>query len=322
MLDEDIEVEWTGGAGQHDVTVHAGPAVAKFGLGTLTLRQPWIWRTPRDRALLLGPVPNAEIRPWRMMDAWVDSAHLNYPWFPSIRLLERGRHVIPAGTAVGSVREVVAWRGAPETIEREQDARTQTRHDRLRKARDARHGLGDETTRIWRRSASRRAALAREGPWLDVLTARKWLRAEKCADLIAAFEPSPARWREGTALWWPDLGLHAELAEALDDIGDAIEDVTALPVKVSNPHVVRWSPGASMPIHSDIGGSNEFPERRWTSVIYLNTVGEGGQTVIPDRGVETSPAAGSMAAWPGGHVGHGVQPAAEDRYTVVCWWGP
>ena len=321
VLDEAIDAEWNGGPAQTDVIVHAGPATAKFGLGSVTLGQPWIWRTPRDRALLLGPPPNAEIAPWRMMDAWIDTTTLDYPWFPTLRFTEPGRHVIAAGTPIGAVREVVVWRGAPGWQEQEAGAETKIRQDRLGRVRGELIEAGEPGNLQWRSIARRKTSIKRLGHAADVLVADRWLDPRICQDLVDAFTPADAKWREGVDLWWPNLDDWPAVADALEDIGDAIEAVTHLPVKIENPHVVKWSPGTSMPVHIDVGGANEFPDRRWASVIYLVDL-DDGFTHLPDRDITIQPRRGKMATWPGGHVPHGVDPSTEDRYTLIGWWGP
>lgn len=321
VLDAAIDAEWNGGPEQNDVVVHSGPASPKFGLGSITFGQPWIWRTPRDRALLLGPVPNAEIGPWRMMDAWIDSSKLWYPWFPTLRLLQPGRHLIPEGSVIGSVREVIAWRGAPETAEEIPDEAARVRQTRLGAVRTQLNAAGDPGNLQWRQMAKRKTSIRREGPWRDVLTARRWLAPAVCERLISEFTPSDSKWRDNVDLWWPDLDSWPDVADALDDIGDAIEAATHLPVKISNPHVVKWGPGESMPVHIDVGGRNEFPNRRWASVIYLKTL-DSGDTLFPQYDLRIRPKQGKMVAWPGGHTPHEVEPADKERYTLICWWGP
>ena len=76
-----------------------------------------------------------------------------------------------------------------------------------------------------------------------------------------------------------------------------------------------------MPVHLDVGGSNEYPDRRWASVIYRVDL-EDGFTHLPDRDITIRQKRGRMASWPGGHVPHGVDPATRDRFTLICWWGP
>ena len=145
----------------------------------------------------------------------------------------------------------------------------------------------------WRRMSKRKSSIRRRGPWMDILTAVKWLDPKTCKDLIASFEPADAQWRDGVDLWWPNLKEWPGVEDALDDIGDAIESITHLPVKMSNPHVVKWEPGISMEVHIDVGGNNEYPERRWASVIYLNSIKEGGETIFPDRDLMIQPSEGN-----------------------------
>ena len=234
------------------------------------------------------------------------SSALRYPWFPTVRIVEPGRHVIPVGTVIGSVREVVNWRGAPATVETDADPETKTRQTRLAQVRADLLKSGEPGNLQWRQIAKRRTSLQRLGPWRDILTAARWLSPDVCGKLVDAFTPSDAEWLEGVDLWWPDFDAWPAVMDALDDIGDALETVTHLPVEISNPHVVKWSPGKSMPVHIDVGGTNEYPNRRWASVIYLVTL-DGGETIFPDRDTTIRPECGKMAAWPGGHTPHGCR---------------
>lgn len=109
VLDQDLVVEWKGGGGTLDIEVVEPLGIFKsaFGLGTVTCDRSCIWRAPEGYDLLIGPVPHQEQRDWACMDAVVPG-DLDYPWFPTIQFFRPGRHVIPAGTAIASVRLVAA----------------------------------------------------------------------------------------------------------------------------------------------------------------------------------------------------------------------
>ncbi|MCY4259090.1 MAG: DUF6065 family protein [Rhodobacteraceae bacterium] len=316
VLDEDIVCEWNGGPNQNDAKVLQGPADAKFGVGTITLHQSWIWKTTIDKAILLGPPPNHDEVDWRMMDAWVDSHKLNYPWFPTIRLLKPGKHTIPKGSVIGAIREVSPHSAPPYFLEKKADEITSQRHKRLGANRTSGRGAPGF---VWRKQARRHANLERTGVWLDVLQGDKWLERDECENLIKGFTDTNTQWRENVEVWWPDKTKYSYLAEAFDDIGLAIESVTGIPVQIDNPHVVRWKPGSFMPLHIDIDGGYE--QRQWGSLIYLNTTKSGGLTIVPSREIESTPFMGRMMAWPAGTTPHSVTEVEQDRYTAICWWG-
>ena len=167
----------------------------------------------------------------------------------------------------------------------------------------------------------RLANVVRRGPLLDVLTARKWLDPAVCARLVDACDADGKAWTNART-WYLPLADWPEAEEALNQTGKLVEAVTHLPVKRINPLVVHWEPGRKMGAHLDIGASREFLNRRWATVIYLNTVTGGGQTRFPAYGLELQPETGLMATWPGGYLHHAVEETRQDRYTLICWWGP
>lgn len=174
---------------------------------------------------------------------------------------------------------------------------------------------------MWKTSSDREFLFERRGPYLDVVTASNWLEDEICNQLISDFTPMPQNWRTNAESWWPDFTKYPRVQESLAEIGDIIESITSLAVNMINPHIIHWKPNAKMGIHTDIGGVQSYPERRWSSIIYLNSPPEGGKTLIPDRGLKIIPTCGNLLVWPGSMVRHRVEEVPTSRYVLTCWWG-
>lgn len=101
ILDRKIVVAWSGGNEREHVTVIEGHESAKshFGSGTVTLDVGYTWHTPENTQLLVMPVPNDDnYNKFQSLTAIIESDKLKYPWFLSIRLINRGYTTIEAGT--------------------------------------------------------------------------------------------------------------------------------------------------------------------------------------------------------------------------------
>lgn len=91
--------------------------------------------------------------------------------------------------------------------------------------------------------------------------------------------------------------------------------------KHENLHTVVWQKGKSMSPHSDYGAHQEFKNREYVSLIYLNDDYEGGELFIPSINFELKPITGSLICFNGGKLLHGVKQIKNGvRYTSICWW--
>lgn len=91
--------------------------------------------------------------------------------------------------------------------------------------------------------------------------------------------------------------------------------------KQHNLHAVVWPQEKSMGLHKDYGANNEFSEREYTTLIYLNNTYEGGELSIPSLNFNVKPSAGTLISFKGGSVEHEVKKILKGiRYTIVCWW--
>lgn len=101
ILDQKVVVAWNGGKEREDVLVIEGQERAKshFGSGTITLDVGYTWHTPENMQLLVMPVPNDDsYNKFQSLSAFMETDKLKYPWFLSIRLVNKGHTTIEAGT--------------------------------------------------------------------------------------------------------------------------------------------------------------------------------------------------------------------------------
>ena len=120
FVKEDIVIEWNGQQEKNDVIVHSGPGYSHFGIGTFTLGNIGIWKTPPGYDLLLTPSPNSDtMDKFYALSALIETDWLNYPWFLSIRLTRPGKITIPAETTLANVMLIKRFKeeSAPEIIE-------------------------------------------------------------------------------------------------------------------------------------------------------------------------------------------------------------
>ena len=91
--------------------------------------------------------------------------------------------------------------------------------------------------------------------------------------------------------------------------------------EIDNLHLMVWNVGHKMRPHSDYGGQNEFPNRDYASIIYLNDDYEGGDLVIPKIKFVNKPKKGQLVTFAGGKLLHGVTKITKGkRYTSICWF--
>lgn len=77
-------------------------------------------------------------------------------------------------------------------------------------------------------------------------------------------------------------------------------------------------PGASLPVHSDIGdgADNHFA---YSSVLYLNTLEDGGELDFPDFNLSVKPEVGDLVIFTS-DILHGVDHVGEIRYSMPIWF--
>lgn len=101
ILDRKVVIAWNGNNSREDIMVIEGQESAKshFGSGTITLDIGYTWHTPENTQLLIMPVPNDDnYNRFQSLTALVETDRLKYPWFLTIRMVNKGYTTIEAGT--------------------------------------------------------------------------------------------------------------------------------------------------------------------------------------------------------------------------------
>lgn len=83
--------------------------------------------------------------------------------------------------------------------------------------------------------------------------------------------------------------------------------------------LAKQYPGAVIEIHEDTddGANTHF---RYSGIIYLNTMGDGGDLSFVDFDYLYKPAAGDLVTFPSQETGHhGVAEINEVRYSLLFW---
>jgi len=80
-------------------------------------------------------------------------------------------------------------------------------------------------------------------------------------------------------------------------------------------------PGATVGEHADtgVGGGDYNMHFKYSAVLYLNTMTEGGQLVFRDEDYTYSPQAGDLVIFPSAGIIHGVHEILETRYSLPTW---
>jgi hypothetical protein len=79
--------------------------------------------------------------------------------------------------------------------------------------------------------------------------------------------------------------------------------------------------GATVGEHADTGdgGGDYNMHFKYSAVLYLNTMTEGGQLVFKDVNYIYSPQAGDLVVFPSPGIIHGVHEILETRYSLPMW---
>jgi len=328
VLNQDVIIEWNGGVYKKDVTIVQGSGVdSQFGMGTFTINVGHIWRTEENINLMVFPVPNSDNTEIQSMTAVMETDWLSYPWFLTIRLINKGRTLIKRGTPVarvipintGYIENTKIYRTEePENVRREREGLTEKRNS------------SDEWTKDYFRKARR---FVRCNPVIDhsdyynllenngILTKESFLNEEECSYLIRNFKPENnddpyLLWRG--RLCWSAMESNKGVIE--DRILRFAREMTGLNLTIDNPHIVHWPADTEMPPHNDLGAMREFPNRNFAAIVYLNDNYQGGELMFPDLGFGIKGHAGELIIFRGDSIMHGVNKInSGNRYTIASW---
>lgn len=169
---------------------------------------------------------------------------------------------------------------------------------------------------------------------------------ELCERLVARFEADPARKpssiniagyqttsqvRQGTSVicdmstdWKPliDQVVPAmqKAVQAFARTYPAMANVIKEGLHCTGPMIERVDPGQGFHWHSD--QTAQSPERVLTSLIYLRTIKDGGETEFLQQKRFIKPEAGKLALFPGAwtHLHRGIPPVHETKYVLSSFW--
>lgn len=150
--------------------------------------------------------------------------------------------------------------------------------------------------------------------------------------------PAPHNWPEGQC-----SSLNANLSGLLHPIVNFLELrlIDRLGMKGNHTEELRgvwYREGEGYRLHHDafFRGTKEWDEsvairgnRTWTSMVYLNTLTSGGETIFPHLGLRVAPRAGLLIAWrnltpagePDARMMHlATPPVAAAKYIVTQWY--
>ena len=330
VLPGPLKYRWSGGLDIDDVVILDGQEFASshFADGTITLDPRYRVQTPPGLHTLLMPVPNQDHDFFTSMSAIVETDVVGYPFFLTIKLTRPGEFTIPAGTPVARIMPVEL--GMSEDVSIQEIERVEEvwkDEDAIARERDKEpKGLTREYARRMNYPGIRFPEVIKLGERHpnDVLCMPDFLTAQECDKLIEAYYLAPRNSDDKNEFWkdrvsvpdWPE-GVEDKLRgmvekQASEFFGDKLT--------MTDLHMVRWPEGFEMPEHSDYGGENEYLEREFAAITYLNDDYEGGALHFPALDADLEPKLGMTVVFPGGRMRHAVKKVSKgDRYTVASW---
>lgn len=159
----------------------------------------------------------------------------------------------------------------------------------------------------------------------DIMIINEFLTTDECDEIMELWHKTPFIDRaDKMGIWsyrvkWP---VYPErILEKIVDKRLEVSNMFFEPnLDIDNLNITMWRPGDSQPPHTDNGAHNEFPQRKYTSIIYINDGYEGGNTFIPELNFSNKPRKGQLVSFPGIKYSHGVtEVKGGERYTNICW---
>jgi len=160
----------------------------------------------------------------------------------------------------------------------------------------------------------------------DIMIVNDFLSASECEQMFVLFNITPFRKNE-TGNWayrvkWPVYPENL-LARIKDERIKLCQEFFGEPLEIDNLNMTLWNTGNGMAPHRDDGWQQEYPHRKYASIIYLNEDYEGGELFIPQINFTNKPKRGQLVSFPGIKYAHGVTEVTfGTRLTSICWMKP
>ncbi len=339
VLPDEVTFHWNGGDKPEDVKIIGDGALnakSHFGDGTVTFPVGYSWKTEPGVHLMVGPVPNADKIFFHTISAIVETDVLQYPWFLTIRAARKGDTILAPGTVLGRVFPVhLADITDAEIVEMPEPVDFRLAREQHAKDREA---SVKENPKAWLRFYHEKVThksvkapevkLHDEGDILvknNILAVENYLTAEEAktvADFIAIApdRPQSLEYWKGRTFDFDHTHFSPELYEKLTKgVHETVTKFYGTTMKMEHPSLVRWSEGDVMRPHSDYS-RGIFPDRDYAVVIYLTDDYTGGEIYMPTIGLDIAPKTGSLVAFHGGNLFHGVRRVnSGQRLTCITW---
>ena len=160
----------------------------------------------------------------------------------------------------------------------------------------------------------------------DILVIPNFLREEECDDILTKFHQVEFARTESNEFWdgrvkffhSPETVFH-KMTTVQKKLLESYFGVYVR--RQIDINYVNWPAGFEMPPHNDLGSNNEFPNRHYTSIVYLTNEFTGGEIHFPSLDYEIKPEKGMLVMFKGNELFHGVRKVMSgNRITSICWW--
>lgn len=158
-----------------------------------------------------------------------------------------------------------------------------------------------------------------------ILIVNNFLSSNECAELEMLFNISPFPKGQASGDWYNRVKWPNYPKNIFDKISTKRTELSSnffnKKLRIDNLNMTLWNVNNEMLPHSDYGANNEFPQREYASLIYINDNYEGGELYIPDLNFELKPQKGQLITFQGGKYKHGVKKITSGyRITSICWF--
>lgn len=159
----------------------------------------------------------------------------------------------------------------------------------------------------------------------DIMVFNDYLTTFECDELYQIFRDAKFRELRPDDIWVNRV-KHPEYTEyyknkLISHRTAVCENFFNIKFNMTSINMTLWKEGHEMPPHLDYGAWNEYPDREYASILYLNDDYEGGELYITDLKITIKPKKGQLVCFQGGKYMHGVKKIITgERLTNICWF--